>query len=367
MRAVNDLWALAPPLPGGQNSRQGRAARQCREHACEACMATLLEELPREPNNYAIALQLGVCCSGGCRVHLQTSAEIALTYLRHALTLVDPSQQPKERAQILSAMGNTWLISGQQSPAVRLQAAISCFKQAAQTYRSVGEMEAWAREEFNLGNSYCELSEGATPGKWEEAVSHYQNALQIRTKKRDPVCYAATQENLGTAYRELPSGDKAVNVRKAILCYRQALQVFTVSDFPPQNAALHNNLGNAYASIPSIDATESRKNLRRALHHFDRALRFRTRVSFSCDYAVTRFNQGSTYLRLAREDPSPRRHWRSALVCFEEAGTGFAQVGQAARAGAAEEQARRVRAHLRSALRGKAQGAPARPSARAKR
>jgi len=292
---------------------------------------------------------------------LQTSAEIALAYLRLALTLVSPAERPKERAQILSAMGNTWLISSQESVAVRLQAAISCFKEAARTYLGVGDLEAWAREEFNLGNSYCELSEETSPRKWEEAVSHYQKALQIRTKERDRVRYAATQENLGTAYRGLSSGDKAVNVRKAILCYRQALQVFTPSEFPPQNAALHNNLGNAYVSIPSAHSAGTGKNLRRALHHFDRALRFRTRVSFPCDYAVTQFNRGSTFLRLALEDPNPQQNLQSAQICFEEAGTGFAQGGQAARARAAQEQAKLVRAYLLSARRGEAQEAPAQP------
>jgi len=364
MRTENDLWALMPPTPGGQNSWLLRAARQCRQHQCEACIATLAEAVPAEPNNYAIHFQLGVCCSGGCRVHLQTSAEIALTYLRLALTRVSPSEWPKERAQILSAMGNTWLISSQESVAVRLQAAISCFKEAAQTYLGVGDMQAWAREEFNLGNSYCELSEETSPRKWEEAVSHYQKALQIRTKERDPERYAVTEENLGTAYRELSSGDKAVNVRKAILCYRQALQVFTPSEFPPQNAALHNNLGNAYVSIPSADSAETGKNLRRALRHFDRALGFRTRVSFPCDYAVTQFNRGSAFLRLALEYPNPQQNLRNAQICFEEAGTGFAQAGQAERTRVAQEQAKLVRAYLQPARGAEAQEARAQPEAR---
>ncbi len=366
MQTENSLWALMPPTPGGLNSWLPRATGQCREHHCEACIAILMEAVHAEPNNYAIHFQLGVCCSGGCRVHLQTSPEISLTYLRLALTLVSPSEQPKERAQILSAMGNTWLISGQESPTVRLQAAISCFQEAARIYLGVGDLEAWAREEFNLGNSYCELSEETSPRKWEEAVSHYQKALQIRTKERDRVRYAATQENLGTAYRGLSSGDKAVNVRKAILCYRQALQVFTPSEFPPQNAALHNNLGNAYVSIPSIDFTETGKNLHRALRHFDRALRFRTRVSFPCDYAVTQFNRATTFLRLALDDPNPQRYLRNAQVCFKEAGTAFAQVGQVARARAAQDQAERVRTCLQSARRGKAQEAKAELPARVK-
>jgi tetratricopeptide (TPR) repeat protein len=356
MQTENDLWALMPSTPDDQNSWLLRAARQCREHHCEACIAILVGAVQAEQNNYAIHFQMGVCCSGGCRVHLQTSAEIALTYLRLALTLVSPSEQPKERAQILSAMGNTWLISSQESVAVRLQAAISCFKEAARTYLGVGDMEAWAREEFNLGNSYCEWSGKTSPSKWEEAVSHYQKALQVRTKERDPVRYAATLENLGSAYRELSSGDRAVNVRKAILCYRQALQVYTLVLFPLKNAGLHNNLGNAYVSLPCSNSLGVRRNMRRALRHYERALRLRTKVSFPGDYAVTQFNRGSAFLRLALGDPNPQPNLRSAQICFEEAGTGFTQGGQAARAQVAREQANLVCSSLPSARAGEARG-----------
>jgi tetratricopeptide (TPR) repeat protein len=352
MPTENSLWALAPPKPGGQSPWLVEAAGQCQEHECESCIAALLQASQAEPMNYAIHFQMGVCCSGGCRSHSQTSAEIALSHLRVALTLVDLCQQPKERAQILSAMGNTWLFSTQEPAKVRLRAAISCFQEAAQIYRRVGDLEAWARDEFNLGNSYCELPDDADPGKWEEAVSHYQRALQIRTRVSDPVCYAATLENLGTAYRQLSSGDKAANFRKAILCYRKALQVYTAAEFPVQNAGLHNNLGNAYVSLSFADPASVSKNLRRALRHFDRALRLRTRVGFPSDYAVTQFNRGSAFLRLALEEHNPQSSLRAAEICFEEAAKFFAQDGQVERARGARERAELILSCLHPALPG---------------
>jgi tetratricopeptide (TPR) repeat protein len=356
MQTESDRWVLPPPMLGGRNPGLFDAARQCREHQCEASVANLVSAVSLEPKNYAIPFQLGICCSGCCRVHSQTSPEIALTYLRAALGLLSPSGQPRERAQILSTMGNTWVISGQEPLSVRLSAAISCFQEAAQTYLCVGDREAWAREEFNLGNSSCELPEERSPHKWEAAVAHYCNALQVRTKGRDPVCYAATQENLGTAYRELPTGDKAVNVRKAILCYRKALQVYTLARFPLKNAGLHNNLGNAYASLPCSDSSSVRRNMQRALRHYERASRLRTKASFLGDYAVTQFNRGSVFLRLAREERSPQRSLRSALVCFREAGDCFAKCGQEARAQLAWKQAQAVCSELHSARAREASG-----------
>jgi hypothetical protein len=109
---------------------------------------------------------MGVCCRGGCRFHLQTSAEIALTHLHLVLALVSPAVQPRERAQIPSGMGNAWLMSSQELIAVRLQAAINCLKETAQIHLRAGEGESWGREEFSLGNSYCELSEETSSSKW---------------------------------------------------------------------------------------------------------------------------------------------------------------------------------------------------------
>jgi len=361
MPAENALWALTSRETGGQTSWLPEAHRLCQEHECESCIAALLQASQAEPMNYAIHFQMGVCCSGGCRSHSQTSPEIALSHLRVALTLVGPSHQPRERAQVLSAMGNTWLISSRESTQVRLQAAISCFQEGAQIYRSVGDLEAWAREEFNLGNTYCELSEEASPGKWAEAVSHYQRALQLRTRVSDPVCYAATLENLGTAYRQLSSGDKAGNIRKAILCYRKALQVYTATLFPVQNAGLHNNLGNAYVSLPSADSASTSKNLRRAIRHFDHALRLPTRVSFPRHYAATLFNRGSAFLRSALEEHNPQSSLRVAAICFEEAEELFTQCGQVENARRARERVGPIRSCLHPPTPGEAEKPRSRP------
>jgi tetratricopeptide (TPR) repeat protein len=254
-------------------------------------------------------------------------------------------------------MGNTWLISSQHSTSVRLHAAISCFQEAAEIHRRVGDLEAWARDEFNLGNSYCELPEDTDPGKWEEAVTHYQRALQVRTKLSDPVSYAATLQNLGTAYRQLSSRDKPVNIRKAILCYRKALQVYSAARFPVQNAGLHNNLGNAYISLPCADSAISRKNLRRGLRHFDRALRLRTKLNFPGDYAVTQFNRCSAFLQLALREQNPQSSLRASEICFKEAEELFTQCRQLECARQARERAELVRSYFHQARSGEVQEA----------
>lgn len=354
MPEESNLWALTAANSKVSQPWLLSAAGHCRDHQCESSIELLADAARLDSKNYTIQYQIGVCCSGGCRHHQQVSAEIALIHLRLALVLVDSHKDPQSRAQILDAIANTWVISARGPAEVLLQAAIKCFQEAARTYLSLGDLDAWAREEFNLGNSYCELSEETSPGKWEEAVLHYQRALKVRTRERDPVRYAATMENLGTAYRELPSGNKAVNVRKAILCYRKALQVYTLLLFPLKNAGLHNNLGNAYISMSSADSAGTYRNLRRAHRHFERALCLRAKARFPGDYAVTQLNRGSAFLRLALLERDPQLSLRSALECFEEAGNCFALCGQAECAQAARDQAESVRSYLPSPRPGEA-------------
>jgi len=333
------LWMLTPLALTSHASWLARAATRCRENACEECIAILSEASAANPASYEPNAQLGLCLSGDCRDHSQISPEVALLCLRNALARLAPSTHIRERAQILGAMGNTWVISHQGSSSSRLQAAMACFAEAARYYLALGEMDAWARQEFNLGNCCCELPENSTPDKWEHAVSHYCHALQVRTRRSDAAAYAATQENLGTAYRGTPGGDLRKNLRKAILCYRHALQVYTLLRLSSKQAGVHNNLGNAYVSLARADNAGAPRNLHRALRHYASALRVRTREDLPHDYAVTQFNQGCAFLYLAGVAPCPQPSLRSARSCFAEASDCFAHCGQPARAQAAQEQA----------------------------
>jgi hypothetical protein len=94
--------------------------------------------------------------------------------------------------------------------------------------------------------------------------------------------------------------------------------VYSAAREPARYAALHNNIGNAYLSMPGT------RNARRALHHLERALAFRTRAAAPAEYAVTQLNRGTAFARL--ELPA-RAH-----DCFREAYECFALSGQNERA-----------------------------------
>ncbi len=209
-------------------------------------------------------------------------------------------------------------------------------EQAAALYKAQGKLDAWAREQYNLGNAWCQVPETQFPAKWERAIAHYEQALSIRTRQKDAERHAATLQNLGTAYRELKSGDRIADICHAIRCFHRAMRALPRAAGPKKRADLHNNLGNAYASLAAEDH-EPVRNAVRALRHFGRALAVRSKEAWPCDYAVTQFNAGNACLQLARgveSEPSliEARH------CFEEARDGFVECRQAALADLARRQ-----------------------------
>jgi tetratricopeptide (TPR) repeat protein len=232
---------------------------------------------------------------------------------------------------MLNLLGITYTRSSTLPAKARLLAAIECYENAAGIYFSQSVFREWARMQFNLGNAWCEVSEDDFPDKWEKAVRHYERALSFRARQDDPQAFAATLENMGTAYRAQATGDKAANVRKAIQCYRHALHVCTENRAPRQWAGLHNNLGNAYLSLPSDKSSRLRvPPARKAIRHFDLALRVRTRERNLFDYGVTQMNRGQACLSLGLAD-SPLELAESANS-FQEAHTAFLQAGHSTEA-----------------------------------
>ncbi len=318
-----------------------KAAENCMNHRCEEAVDLLEAALRLQPANSDLLYRLGICHSGGCRHNSLTNSDVAIEYLRNALSLTANSEDSLLCAGILDALGNTYATARQMPRKDRLQAALDCHRAAASMYQGRNQLDDWAREEYNLGNIWCEMPDEEFPGKWQQAIQHYELALQVRTRDKHPICYAATLQNLGTAYRRLPTGNKVVNAMKAARCYRRALEVYDRTSFPAQYAALRNNLGNAYLSLAMIDARIRRRCARHALEHLDRALDVRTRAEYPVDYAVTQYNRGQAFLLMP--DGDPQDFYVRAVACFQEAHDCFLMGGQAKSARTARQQVQRVR------------------------
>jgi tetratricopeptide (TPR) repeat protein len=295
------------------------ALRQCSEAiACWEQASTL------RPSSPEIHYQLGYCYAGACGEHAHRDPEIAIFHYRRALSLAG---RPKSlgRAMVLGALGNAYMSASDRSETVLLN-AIRCYERAAEIYVETGRLNDWAREQFNLGNAWCEMPEPEFPDKWAKAIEHYERALSVRTRVRDARHYVATLQNAGTAYRRLKSGDPSASIRKAIGCYHAALQALRGPSHDKKRGDLHQNLGNAYLSLAGLE-NDSVRNCRRAVRHFSRALALRNREDSPFDYAAAQFSRGQALLRLAGRGVKGDSNLDEARLSFVEAIDAFLESG----------------------------------------
>ncbi|MDT8067148.1 MAG: hypothetical protein ROO76_03175 [Terriglobia bacterium] len=312
------------------------AAAQCSRHECEAAIRALESAAQLAPQEWKVQYHLGLCFAGGCLLHPLVDPDVALYHLQNALSLLPGSAKIEDRASVLSTLGNTYLASHQLPVKARVGAALECQRQASAMYQSQGDLDHWAREEYNLGNTWCECPQKSSPDKWQHAVQHYTAALQVWTRDQDAKRYAKVLQNLGTAYRELKTGDRRENICRALRCYRRALQISN-QEFRTGSPSIHNNIGTA---LLSVSADDPRRNIRRALaalRHFELALRTLDEEASPRIYAFAQFNCGQALLRLASLGENPRLHLERALRLFTESRDWFLLHSQAALAESARE------------------------------
>lgn len=285
------------------------ALSACAAGNCEGSIDLLEWAVRERPGDFRLYYRLGSCYSGCCKTHTMVHPEMAIPYLRQALRLLG-SDTGTARAAVLDQLGNALIERSRAEGAESLRAAIRCHVEAAEAFEALGMAEDWARVEFNLGNSWCELAETTDENHWAEAVAAYENSLKVRTRHKDPEHHAAALENLGTAYRQL------ANPLRSIHCFRQALWIYTPAANAEKCATLHNNLGNAFLSAPGDLA----RNARRALRHFERALDLRSEHADIRAYGVTQYNRGQAYTRMG--------DLGTAVACLREAVKAFQSCGE---------------------------------------
>jgi tetratricopeptide (TPR) repeat protein len=306
------------------------ASELCATRRCGEAVSLWEQASSLRPGDPGVHYQLGFCYTGGCGVRTLLDPAVAIFHYRRALAL-SARANTAGRAMILGALGNAYASDAGRSRQ-QLMNAIRCYEEAAEIYAGARKLDDWAREQFNLGNVWCEMAEAEFPEKWEQAIEHYERALSIRTQVKDARHYAATLQNLGTAYREVKSGDPHANLRKAMDCYHRALRALRNAAPARKLADLHHNLGNAYLTLSAMEAFEDR-NVLRALRHFARALAARTKQESPFDYAATQFSRGQAFVRLAARGVGGAGSLGQARVCFAEAIDAFLISGQPELAG----------------------------------
>jgi tetratricopeptide (TPR) repeat protein len=295
------------------------AERACAAGDCERAIGLWEKAVVRAPADYTLHYRLGICYGGACRTHGMVHGEMAVSYLRQASRLTENSEK-RGRAIIQEQLAGA-ICRGASPTADALRSAIECYREAAEIYLSSGMLADWARTQFNLGNTCCDLSELGEEEHWKEAVFHYTEALSARIREQDTDGQCAVLENLGTAYRRLQEGDSADNIRKSIQCYQRALRVRGTALNPSRVAALHNNLGNAFLSLPWDDQRIRERNAHRALRHFDRALQIESQNRSGRIYGITQYNRGQAY-RILEDFDAALACLNAALAILQSCGDG---------------------------------------------
>jgi tetratricopeptide (TPR) repeat protein len=296
----------------------------CAVRRCGDAVAFWEQASSLRPADPDIHYQLGFCYAGGCGVQCVLDPEIAIFHYRRALTLAAPDNTIG-RAMVLGALGNAY-VSASKRGGVLLTNAVHCYEEAAENYAKAGQLDDWAREQFNLGNVWCDMPEETYPEKWNRAIKHYTRVLSVRTRWTDSPHYVATLQNMGTAYRQMKGGNPSASIRKAIDCYHRALRALRGAAPSRKRGDLHHNLGNAYLSLAGA-GEDCARNCLRAIRHFARALAMRTRDESPFDFAAAQFSRGQAHLRLAAQGVGVTSNLDTARICFVEAIDAFLRSG----------------------------------------
>ena len=315
------------------------AGELCLLHRCKEAVACWEEACSVTPGDSNLHYQLAVCYSRDCHAQGLQDPPVAIYHYRRALALM-PRENALARATLLGDLGNTYLLAAQPSKA-SLLTSIDCFQQAAEIYLESGKQDDWAREQYNLGNTWCEMPETEFPAKWEKAIGYFEQALSIRRREKDRERHAATLQNLGTAYRELKSGNRAVNIRRALHCYCETMRMVRASAASRRWAALQHDLGNAYLTL-AFTGEDRVRNTRRAIRHLNRALTVRTKIQSPFDYAATQLSRGEAFLQMAVAGVGDPCSLNQARACFQEAEDSFTQAGRMDLAKAARQRRQRI-------------------------
>jgi tetratricopeptide (TPR) repeat protein len=127
-----------------------------------------------------------------------------------------------------------------------------------------------------LGNAYYNMNSGNKTLNLERSIACYNEALIIFTPQTSPYYYAAFQHCLGMAYDGLLADDQMSGKMRAIACYREALRFRSPEIGYIDYAWTHHNLGHTYWFLSlNIDQAGAQDNRKRAIDHFEEALRYR--------------------------------------------------------------------------------------------
>jgi tetratricopeptide (TPR) repeat protein len=175
---------------------------------------------------------------------------------------------------------------------------------------AAGERAEWHRRSLDAYEAALETASKDTEVLMACAFHLEQGGLLAD----QPEKYAALAGRLGNLFAELPYANRSDNLKRAIRHYEAALRIYTEQNFPVEWAKVQHNLGTAYWRLPTGDRGA---NLQQAIAHFEAALRVCTERDFPVGWARTQHGLGNAYANLPTGDR--RQNLARAIGYYEAA------------------------------------------------
>ncbi|NEQ81629.1 MAG: tetratricopeptide repeat protein, partial [Moorea sp. SIO2I5] len=157
--------------------------------------------------------------------------------------------------------------------------ALSCYQEALQLYRKLGDKAEIASTLTTIGNVFQLLEH------YDQALSYYREALAISEQINNQVSQASALGGLGETYLSLGDYQQAIDYLQPALTIQQQI------DDAKGEALLLANLGNSYQSLGQY---------KRGIDYFQRALRIQREICDRKGEAASLTSLGNAYRALAQ-------------------------------------------------------------------
>lgn len=204
------------------------------------------------------------------------------------------------------------LSQSEREPTISSPALIPFYREKLAEYPEPTLERAFAL--VQLAHLLMSIRSGDLASQMEEARSYAMQAIRILAYKRSKqarYAWASANNSLGVIYYSMPTGSRTGNLRKAVIHFNRALRYCTEIDQLQEWAATQNNLGNAYANIFTRNHTN---HLHKAIACYKASLRVRTEANFPQEWAATLNNLGNAYRNLPREENDA--NFVAAIECY---------------------------------------------------
>ena len=168
--------------------------------------------------------------------------------------------------------------------------ALSCYQEALQLYRKLGDEAEIASTLITIGNVFQGLEH------YDQALSSYQEALAISEQINNQVSQASALGGLGETYLSLGDYQQAIDYLQPALTIQQQI------DDAKGEALLLANLGNSYQSLGQYT---------RGIDYFQRALRIQREIGDRKGEVASLSSLGNAYRALAQ--------YQQAIGYFQQA------------------------------------------------